>query len=282
MRRWLIVALCAWAAPVWAEPALLTGNVVGEDLRPLPGAAVEVTGTACAAVTDVGGTFRLRCDGTGLRQVRAWAEGRAVRIQEVELGPDRFVELHFLLARPMVPVAAQPAVTGLEAPLANPLLTTWGGFPITLRALGIVLAAGGFLLGFLAMRVVARGLGLVVQRRALSSSEVADLVMNAGKVSTERVRPVAVTGATGASYSLSYGVDELAAAYAAGAHGWIALALLPPLLVAVAGVGFALALLVGQPRWLFGAMLLVPLGFLVTPIIIVVKARQQARRGLTS
>lgn len=269
---WLALPAAAGAAP-----ATITGTVLGQDLRPLANASIAVVDAGCETVTGADGTFTLRCAAAGLRRVRALT-GDRMSEQEVELGPDRMVHLNFLLAP--VPVSVPAAETSDQAGmLGNPVLTTLGGRAVTLRVLGVVVAAAGFLLGFLSMLVVSRGLGLVVEKRRLSADEVGDLVLNAGKIlRSERVQPVAVAGARGASYSLSYGVEDLEAAFAARRYGWIVASLIPPLLVALAVVGFAVALLVGQPLWLFGAMMLVPLGFLVTPVIIVVKARAAAAR----
>jgi hypothetical protein len=42
-------------------------------------------------------------------------------------------------------------------------------------------------------------------------------------------------------------------------------------------LGFFIALLVGQPRYLFVLMLLVPAGFIVTPLVMVAQALRAAR-----
>jgi hypothetical protein len=267
-----LVVLVLAGAPATAAPAVITGTVLGPGLRPLAGASIAVVDAGCETVSGADGTFTLRCEATGPRRVRAFAGGGPASEQEVELGPDRMIHLNFLLAPPVV--AAPAPVDG--SILGNPVVTSLGGRPLTLRALGVVMAVAGFVLGFLAMLVVGRGLGLVVEKRRLDAGEVGELVLNAGKLRSERLHPVAVVGATGRSWSLSYGADELAAAFAARRHGWIAASLVPPILVATAVVGFALALMVGQPLYLFLAMLLVPLGFLVTPVMIVVQARKRA------
>jgi hypothetical protein len=275
-RIFAAVILLAVAAPAVAAPAVITGTVLGKDLRPLPGASVAVVDAGCETVSDAEGTFRLRCEASGPRRVRVFTGAGLASEQEVELGPDRLVHLNFLLAPPPAAAPAPPPPDG-ETRLPNPVLTTLGGQPVTLRALGVVMAVAGFLLGFLAMLVVGRGLGLAVEKRSLTPGEVGDLVFNPNRaLGPDRVQPVAVVGARGASYSLSYGVEEIEAAFRAGKRGLVAASLIPPLLVAVAVVGFALALLVGQPLYLFVGMMIVPLGFLATPVIIVVKARKSA------
>ena len=263
----------ALAGPAIAAPAVITGTVLGPGLRPLAGASIAVVGAGCETVSGADGTFTLRCEATGPKRVRAFAGGGPANEQEVELGPDRMIHLNLLLAPPVV---AAPAVPVDGSVLGNPVVTSVGGHPLTLRALGVVMAVAGFVLGFLAMLVVGRGLGLAVEKRRLDAGEVGELVLNAGKLRSERLYPVAVVGAAGRSWSLSYGVDELAAAFAARRHAWIAASLVPPILVAAAVVGFALALMVGQPLYLFVAMMVVPLGFVVTPVMIIVQARKRA------
>jgi len=79
-------------------------------------------------------------------------------------------------------------------------------------------------------------------------------------------------GARGVEWSTSYGAEEIAAAVKARRWGLVLASLLAPVLIGVATLGFSLALLVGQPRYLFGLMLLVPAGFVVTPLVLVVQA----------
>ena len=90
---------------------------------------------------------------------------------------------------------------------------------------------------------------LGVRRQRLSDAEVAELVFNAGKSLQERVSPV-VHRAAGVSWSISYGADEIGAMIEARRYGLLVTSLLAPVFVAVAVIGFALALLVGQPLYL--------------------------------
>jgi len=251
-----------------ARPTIITGAVLDQGLRPLAGARVQVIGEDCATTTRPNGAFELSCGATGVRALEAsFGELPPARIEGVELGPDRLAQLTFLV-RPAAAPAPAPAI-GLGAPLPNPVLTTWRGRPLTLRALGVVLAISGFVLGLAALLVVARRLGM--NRRRLSEAEAADLVLNAGKALTDRVHVVAY-GARGVEWSTSYGAEEIAAAVKARRWGLVLASLLAPVLIGVATLGFSLALLVGQPRYLFGLMLLVPAGFVVTPLVLVVQA----------
>ena len=88
----------------------------------------------------------------------------------------------------------------------------------------------------------------------------------------ERVQPVAAYGARGVERSTSYGAEEIAAAVKARRWGPVAASVIAPLLVGAAVLGFLIALLVGQPRYLFAMMLGIPAGFLITPIVLVAQA----------
>jgi hypothetical protein len=272
--RGLALALLLLASPARAaRPTIITGAVLGQGLRPLGGAVVRVAGEDCATTTRPNGAFELSCAATGVRALEASSGALSARIEGVEFGPDRLAQLTFLL-QPAPPPRPPPA-SGFSAPLPNPVVTTWQGRPVTLRALGVVMAVVGFLLGVAAILIVARRLG--VNRRRLSETEAADLVLNAGRLARDRVRPVASHGARGAEWSTAYGAEELAAALKARRYGLVAASVAAPLLVAVAAVGFLLALLVGQPWYLFASMLLVPAGFVLTPAVLVVQAVRRSR-----
>jgi hypothetical protein len=162
-------------------------------------------------------------------------------------------------------------------PVPNPVLAGWQGSPITLRVLAIGVAVGSFLLGALTMLSLGRYFG--VETRRLSAGEVGDMVLNPTMPAAgERVTPIAVVGARGASATVSYGSDEIAAALAARRYGVVFVALVvAPGLFALFALAMAVAMLVGQEMYLLGAMLVVPAGFVLTPIMIGIQAFK--RRG---
>ena len=198
------------------------------------------------------------------------------------LGPGGTIELNFILlpaAPSLAATADAPAPSGwlahLGAPLPNPVVTSLAGRVVTLRALGVAIAVLGALLAVLVFFVLGPRLG--VRRQRLSDAEVAELVFNAGKSLQERVSPV-VHGAAGFSWSISYGADEIRAMIEARRYGLLVTSLLAPVFVAVAVIGFALALLVGQPLYLLLGMAVVPLGFVIVPAIITWQALRARRR----
>jgi hypothetical protein len=254
--------------------------VIGEGARPIAGATIEVLGAQppCVALSGADGTFSFNCAASGRRVVQARQGGLVPwRSDEVMLEPLAELHLNFLLKAQAAPPALADE-SWLEDPLPNPVLGAAAGHPITLRAFGVVLAVVGFVLG--AVLMVGVGRHLRVEKQRLSSGEVADLVMNAGRPLGQRLAASAA-GTAGAQVTVSYGADELAAALVAGRMGVVAVALLAPLLVGVAVVGFALAALVGQPRYLFGGMMLVAAGFVIVPVIITVQAVRKSRRVVT-
>jgi hypothetical protein len=86
------------------------------------------------------------------------------------------------------------------------------------------------------------------------------------------VTPVAV-GARGASATVSFGADEIAAAIAERRYGLVFASLvIAPGLFALASLGLAVAMLLGQEAWLLYGMLLVPAGFVLTPLVIGIQA----------
>jgi hypothetical protein len=275
----LLCAALALAAPaLWAAPANLAGSVIGVGARPIAGARVEVLGAGgavCATTTAADGTFALSCAVTGPHAVRASSgDLRPWQHDAIELGPDRDVHLNFML----LPAAAG-APPAAEAPgfftrrLPNPAVAPG----LSLRALAIIVAAACFVLGALTMFALGRQFG--IDTRRLAPGEVADLVLNPARPAVgERVSPVAAVGATGASATISYDADKIAAALAAGRHGLVFVALVvAPGLFALAALGFMLAVLIGQETYLFVGALLVPAGFLLTPIVIGVQALRRRR-----
>jgi hypothetical protein len=266
------------AAP--ARAAVITGSVIGAGATPIAGATVEVLEAQppCTSVTGPDGNFSLTCAATGRRSMRAtWGALVPWQLDDLDFAPDHSLHLNFMLLPRQAPAVAVPSGTvgWWEAPLPNPALGTWLGRTITLRALGIAMAIAGFVLGAGLIVLVSRRLR--VEKRRLSADEAADLVMNARRPLGQRVMPVAV-GAVGAQVSLSYGAEELAAAIEARRWGVLAASLVAPLLVSAAVVGFALAILVGQPLYLFVGMLVMAAGFVVTPVIIVVQALSAVRK----
>lgn len=260
-----------------ARPTIITGAVLGEGLRPLGGARVRVVGQeGCATATRSNGSFELHCAATGVHVLEASSGALAPsRIEGVELGPDRLAQLTFLLQPATAAVATTANVDGLGAPLPNPVVATWLGRAVSLRALGVMVAAAAFLLGIACLLVVARRLGM--ERRRLSKPEAAELVLNARNRLAERVRPVVAAGARGVQWFASYGVEEIATAIQARRYGLVAASVFAPASIGVAALGFLLALLVGQPRYLFAFLLLVPAGFLVTPLVMLGQAFRASR-----
>ena len=258
--------------------------MLGEGARPVGGATVRVVRPAseppCETTTASDGTFRLACAASGRYAVRSSFESlRQWEVGDVELGPGREVFLNFMLlpASATAPIdvppdASAPAAGFWTRPLPNPVLFDWQGNAITLRVLAIAVAAASFVLGALTMLALGRRFG--VETRRLSAGEVGEMVLNPQMPSAgEHITPIAVAGARGASASVSYGVDEIAAALAARRYGVVFAALvIAPALFALSTIGFAVAMLAGEEMWLFCAMLLVPAGFLITPAVIGVQA----------
>ena len=281
----LFCLIAAFSSPLLAtESTTITGSVIGEGTRPVAGATVEVVTTpsepACATTTAADGTFSLACMATGPHVVRAsFGDLRPWEVADVELGPGHEIHLNFMLLPANWTTAAQAAtVDASDAPgfwtqrVPNPVLASWRQRPITLRAVAIAVAPISFLLGALTMMALGRRFG--VETRRLSAGEVGEMVLNPNMPTVgERVTPVAVAGARGASATVSYGADEIAAALAARRYGLLFAALIvAPALFGLFSLAMALAMLIGQETYLLCAMLLVPVGFLVTPIIIFVQA----------
>jgi hypothetical protein len=292
MRRLLATSLlaCLVLAPRTAvHAAVVTGTVTGEGAWPIAGATVRVVpgdaAAPCATTSGPDGGFTIRCGATGRHAVRAvFGDLRPWEVEDVELAADREVHLNVLLlpasgtapsAAPDAPAAEPDGFWTRRVP--NPELAAWRGRPITLRALAIVGAALSFPLGALAMLWLGRHLG--VQTRSLSPGEVGDMVLDPHMPAAgARVTPVAVVGARGASATVSYGGDEIAAAFAARRYGVVVVALgLAPGLFALFSLGFAVATLVGQEAYLLYGMLLVPAGFLLTPLVIGIQALARRR-----
>jgi hypothetical protein len=265
---------------------VITGTVIGEGARPVAGATVQVVGARppCETATGADGTFTLSCAAAGRHAVRAsFGDLRPWEIVDIELGPEREIHLNFML----VPAAAMvPAVPGAptDTPgfwsrrLPNPVLATWQGRSMTLRAGAIAVAAVSFVLGALTMLALGRRFG--GERRRLSASEVGDIVLNPHMPAAgERVTPIAVAGARGASATVSYSADEIGSALAARRYGLVFVALvIAPGFFALFSLALAAAILVGQELYLFCAMLLVPAGFVITPIMIGIQAARRSER----
>jgi hypothetical protein len=202
------------------------------------------------------------------------------QIDDVELGPGYEVHLNFLLlaVASTVPATSSTEVAGFwSSRLPNPVLVIWQGNPITLRLLAVAVAVVSFSLGALTMMLLGRRFG--VETRQLSAGEVGDMVLNPiMPTAGERVSPIAVTGASGAAASVSYGADEIAAALAARRYGLVLVSLVvAPGLFALFSLALSTAMLVGQEMYLFYGMLLIPIGFVLTPAIIGVQAYQRGR-----
>ena len=133
-------AIVPFAAP--AAAAVITGTVLSEGVRPVGGARVAVLdaagATRCETTSAADGTFSLGCDAIGPHLVRASIGAlSSPRLDAVDLGPDRQVHLNLLLVAAAV-VAPAHANAGAPPgfwtrPLANPVLTTLNGRPLTLR-----------------------------------------------------------------------------------------------------------------------------------------------------
>jgi hypothetical protein len=283
----LVVCCAALLAPRLALASVITGTVVGEGSRPLAGAVVEVVRdnaeALCAITSAADGSFSLPCAASGRYTVRAsFGHLRSWQIDDVELDPGREVHLNFVL----LPVASENPTDARsdDAPnfwsrrLPNPVLTTWQGHWITLRITAIVVAGISFVLGAVTMVAIGRRFG--VQRRRLSDGEVGEMILNPHMpVVGERITPVAVTGARGAAAGISYGADEIAAALAARHYGLVFAALVAaPGLFALFGTALAVAMLIEHELYLLYGMLLVPTGFVLTPIIIGIQALRRGRK----
>ena len=157
-------------------------------------------------------------------------------------------------------------------PVPNPVLATWRDHPVTLRALAIVVAPVAFVLGALTMVALGRRFG--IETRRLTPDEVGDMVLNPHMPGVgPRTTPIATIGARGASASISYDSDEIAAALAERRYGLVLVALVvAPGFFALATLGMGLAMSIGQESWLLCGMLLIPAGFVLTPIMIGVQA----------
>jgi hypothetical protein len=279
-------ALAVLGAIVWttatASAATITGTVIGEGARPIAGATVFVVGALppCTTTSGPDGIFSFSCAATGMHAVRAtFGDLRPWQVDDIALAPDADVHLNFMLlpvTAPTLPSSMEPVGTAepgfWSRPVPNPVVATWGERPITLRMLAIVVAALCFPLGALTMFALGRRFG--VQTRRLSPDEVGDMVLNPNRPTVgERTTPIATVGARGAEATVSYGADEIAAALAEKRWGLVLAALVvAPGLFAASTFGFGVAVLVGQETWLLAAMLLVPAGFLLTPIMIGVQA----------
>jgi hypothetical protein len=298
MRRrppvWFLAScVAAFAVPVLASPpSTITGTVIGAGARPVAGASVRVVRDAseppCETTTAADGTFSLSCAATGRHVVRAsFGDLRPREIDDVELGPGREVYLNFMLL-PAAATAAAGPLPGEEVDtpgfwsrrLPNPVLATWQGSPLTLRVLAIGVAAASLLFGAWSVMLLGRRFG--VETRRLSAGEVGDMLLNPNvPTAGERVSPIAVVGARGAAATVSYGSDQIAAVLAARRYGLLLVALvIAPGLFAVFSLALAVAMMVGQELYLLCPLLLVPAGFLLTPIVIGIQAfrrRRQAR-----
>ena len=279
LRALAVLVTIPWTAAI-ASGATLAGTVIGDGARPIAGATVFVVGALppCTTTSGPDGTFSFSCAATGAHAVRAtFGDLRPWQVDDLDLQPDADVHLNFMLLPAAAPTLPASPVTTAEPgfwsrPVPNPVLATWGGRPITLRLLAIVVAATCFPLGGLTMFALGRRFG--VRTRALSPDEVGDMVLNPIRPTVgERTTPIAAVGARGAEATVSYGTDEIATALVEKRWGLVLAALVvAPGLFAASALGFVVALLVGQETWLLAAMLLVPAGFLVTPVMIGVQA----------
>jgi len=281
----LWVALLALVAARAAadEPVTVRGQVLGLDRAPVEGAAIDILregASVSAGRSGPDGSFTVRCAATGPHNVRASRAGaRAQETERFPLSAGRTFDFTFVLV-PEAPTAANPAPSGerswLMAPLPNPVVFHAGGRPFTLRAAGVGVAIIAVALVLLNVLVLGRRLGW--KKRRLSGHEVGDLVFNKPQTPfAERVQPIAVVGAVGVEWSLVYGVAEIKTMMAARQRWLLALSLASPVLVGLAVLGLLVAMLVGQERYLFVGMSLVPAGFFIVPAIIALKARGQLR-----
>lgn len=289
MRRFrLLLFCCITISPLLAsQPSIITGTVIGEGARPVAGATVRVVTApsepACEATTIADGTFSLSCTATGQHVLRAsFGDLKPWEIGDVELGAGNEIHLNFMLLPATANAGLQAASDGASgAPgfwtrrVPNPVVASWRQYPLTLRVVAIGVAVISFLLGALTMVALGRRFG--VQTTNLSAGEAGDMILNPNMPTAgERVTPVAVAGAQGASATVSYGADEIAAALAARRYGLLFAALVvAPALFGLFSLALAVAMLIGQETYLLYAMLLVPAGFLVTPIIIFLQARKR-------
>jgi hypothetical protein len=267
-----------------SRAAVITGSVIGEGAHPVAGATVQVVSTPpderCQTTTAVDGTFSHTCAAIGRYVVRAsFADLRPWEVADVELGPGHEIHLNFMLlpATTTAPVGGLPS----DAPspgglwsqrVPNPVVFTWSDRAITLRLFAIVVGAVSFVVGALTMLALGRRFG--IETRRLSAGEVGDMILNPHRPTAgERVTPIAVVGARGASATVSYDADGIAAALAARRYGLVFVALVvAPGLFALFALGLAVAMLVGQEWYLLCGMLLVPAGFVVTSVVIGVQA----------
>jgi hypothetical protein len=205
-------------------------------------------------------------------------------IADIELGPDREVHLNFMLlpASAMAPQAFPPrgeaeTVGFWSRPVPNPIVATWHGRALTLRIIAIAVGAVSFVLGAATMLALGRYFG--VETRRLSAGEVGDMVLNPHRPGAgERVTPIAVVGARGASATVGFGADEIAGALAARRYGTVFLALVvAPGWFALFALALATAIMIDQELYLFCAMLLVPAGFVFTSIMIGIQALGRGR-----
>jgi hypothetical protein len=277
-------------APLTARAAVITGSVIGEGARPVTAATVQVvrgdSKPVCATTTSVDGTFSLPCAATGRYSVRAsFGDLRPWQVDDIELAEGREFHLNFMLL-PATALAPPDAVRSdpshsvgfWSRRVPNPVLVTWRDRPITLRIVAIAVAAVSFPLGALTMLALGGRFG--IERRRMSAGQVGDLVLNPHRPGVgERVTPVAVVGARGAEGRVSFGADEIAAALAERRYGLVFVALvIAPAFFALFSAALALAMLVGQEQYLLYGMLLVPAGFLLTPIMIGIQALKRRNR----
>jgi hypothetical protein len=281
----LVVCLLILAAP--ASAATLTGSVVGDGMQPVAGATVEVLRAepACTTTTAADGTFSLPCAASGRYVVRAsFGDLRPWDVDDIELQAGAQIHLNFLLVAGALSAPtdstdptdrSEPSDSFWHRLLPNPVLATWRGTAVTLRLAAIGAAAISFVLGALTMLAVGRRFG--IETRRLSKREVGEMVLNPHTPGAgERVTPIAVVGARGASASVQFGADEIAAALAQRRYGLAFVALVvAPGLFATFSLALALAMLAGHELYLFCFLLLVPGGFVVTAIAIFVQARSR-------
>lgn len=285
MKLGAVAAAVLFFAPLAARAALITGTVIGDGSRPIESAVVEVVGAPdCRTTTAADGTFSLACAATGRYVVRAFS-GDLVpwEVSDIELDAGYEIHLNFML----LPATHKPAIAGSgdaasfwERRVPNPVLGSWGATAITLRLLAIAVAAMSFVLGALTMLGFGRRFG--IEARSLSADAVGDMLLNPNMPQAgQRVTPVAVVGARGAEAQVRYGADEITAAISAGRYGLVFVALVvAPGLFALSTLAFLTAMLVDQEWYLLCAALLVPAGFVLTPIVIGVQALARSRSAL--
>lgn len=262
---------------------LIRGTVLSSSNEPFPRAVVQAvrlpSGPAEAATTGLDGTFAVSCPSPGQYVVFASAPGsELVKTAPVNVGPKGTTGLTLRLTGAPAqefPAQADASEAGfLSAPLSNPVLTTAGGQPLTLRAAGVVVAVAGAVLTVLLVLVLRRSAR--VDRRALSSAEAADLVVNARRTLGNRLQARAY-GGRGVAWSLTIDAEVMGRYLEARRYDLIVASFAAAGLLSVAVLGFGTALLVGQPRWLFGGVLLVAGMFVITPAIILGQALRARR-----